>query len=319
MLVGTGQNRCSKRCLCKHRMKIKCFCLITCGETMESKTVIQRYMNLSKFLYLLQNSALFFPKMSIFDDQLEGGLTATDYLKNSNDMAIFDMTINAIMPPCGESPAQREERLSANDLAHKELDNATFITPFGEYLKSDVQTIFPKCREYIYVSCWHHSDFECSAMWQLYGAEKNAVCIFTSIEKLEQQVIHNELFDNLNFEDVNYIDHAKAKFGSNCLEPFISKSLSFSFEKELRIVVFDSKINLDNVRVNEVSGVNIEIHSLQKLIDKVVVSPSSDSWFKSCIENLCNSYGLNIDVEMSSLKRKPINDFFDALPSVMPR
>lgn len=285
---------------------------------MESETVIQRYMNLSKFIYLLQNSTLFLPKMSIFDDQLEGGLTAIDYLGNSDELDIFELAM-ASLPVCGESAEKRETRLNSNKLVQQEIDNKKFITPFGEYLKSDVQTIFPKCREHLYVSCWHRSHFECSAMWQLYGAEKNSVCIFTSVEKLEQLVIPNELFDNLKFKDVNYIDHAKAKFGSNCLEPFISKSLSFSFEKELRIVVFDSKINLDNVGVNEVSGVNIGIRSLQELIDKVIVSPSSDSWFKSCVENLCDRYGLKIDVEMSSLKRKPINNFFDALQNVMPR
>lgn len=187
------------------------------------------------------------------------------------------------------------------------------MTPFGEYLKSDMQTVFPKCREYLYVSCWHRSYFECSAMWQLYGAEKNSVCIFTSIEKLEQLVIPNELFDNLKLEDVNYIDHAKAKFGSNCLEPFISKSLSFSFEKELRIVAFDSEINLGNVGVNEVSGINIGIRSLSELIDRVVVSPNSDSWFKDCVQKLCNEYGLGIEVKMSSLKRERNESFLGAM------
>ena len=54
------------------------FYLMLRGEGMESETVIQRYMNLSKFIYLLQNSTLFLPKMSIFDDQLDGGLTAID-------------------------------------------------------------------------------------------------------------------------------------------------------------------------------------------------------------------------------------------------
>ncbi|MCP1599906.1 hypothetical protein J2S82_001863 [Aeromonas caviae] len=279
---------------------------------MESKTVLQRYMNLSKFIYLLQNSTLFLPKMSIFDDQLEGGLTAIDYLGNSNEPDIFELAM-ASLPVYGESAEKREKRLNSNNFVQQEIDNKKIITPFGEYLKSDVQSIFPKCREYLYVSCWHRSYFECSAMWQLYGAEKNSVCIFTSIEKLEQLVIPNELFDNLKLEDVNYIDHAKAKFGSNCLEPFISKSLSFSFEKELRIVAFDSEINLGNVGVNEVSGINIGIRSLSELIDRVVVSPNSDSWFKDCVQKLCNEYGLGIEVKMSSLKRERNESFLGAM------
>ncbi|MCK2084784.1 hypothetical protein HB860_12670 [Aeromonas sp. 3925] len=279
---------------------------------MEPKNVIQRYMNLSKFLYLLQNSTLFLPKMSIFDDQLEGGLTATDYLNKSNEPGILELTMN-FLPVYGESAEQREKRLNVNEFSKQKLDNAKFMTPFGEYLKSDTQTVFPKCREYLYVSCWHRSYFECSAMWLLYGAEKNSVCIFTSIEKLEQQIIHNELLDNLKLEDVNYIDHAKAQFGSNCLDPFLSKSLPFSFEKELRIVAFDSKTDLARVEQNEKAGVNIRIHSLPKLIDRVVVSPNSDSWFKDCIQKLCNEYGLGIEVEMSSLKRERNESFLGAM------
>ena len=130
---------------------------------------------------------------------------------------------------------------------------------------------------------------------------------------LEQQVIHNELFDNLKLEDVNYIDHAKAKFGSNCLEPFISKSLSFSFEKELRLVAFDSKIDLARIEQNEKVGVNIRIRSLSELIDRVVVSPNSDSWFKDCVQKLCNEYGLGIEVKMSSLKRERNESFLGAM------
>jgi hypothetical protein len=250
--------------------------------------------------------------MSIFDDQLEGGLTAIDYLDKSNESDILDLTM-ASLPVYGESAEQREKRLNANEFSQQEIDNKTFITPFGEYLKSEIQTVFPKCREYIYVSCWHRSDFECSAMWQLYGAEKNAVCIFTSIEKLEQQIIHDEFLGNLKFESVNYIDHGKAQFGSNCLEPFLSKSLPFSFEKELRIVVFDSKTDLARVEKNEKTGVNIKINSLPELIARVVVSPNSDSWFKDCVQKLCNEYGLGIEVKMSSLKRERNESFWEAM------
>lgn len=279
---------------------------------MESGNIIQRYMNLSKFLCLLQNNSLFLPKMSVFDDHLEGGLTATDYLEASNDIAIVDLTIDWL-PVYGETTEQRKERIRVNKSVQQKLDKGKFITPFGEYLKSDIQTVFPKCREYIYVSCWHRSAFECNAMWQLYGAEKNSVCIFTSIEKLEQQLIHSESLDNLKLEKVNYIDHAKAKFGSDCLDPFLSKALPFSFEKEQRIVAFDSKINLNNVGVNKSSGVNIEINSLRELIDEIVVSPNSDSWFKDCVQKLCNEYGLGIEVKMSSLKRERNESFLGAM------
>ena len=149
----TVQNRSYRMFYAGVLWRVKTFNLIAYGDIMGSGSVIQRYMNLSKFLYLLQNSTLFLPKMSIFDDHLEGGLTASDYLKNANDAAVFDIGVNRFMSPCGETPTQREDRLRANDLAMQELNNKKFITPFGEYYKNDIQTVFPKCREYIYGRC----------------------------------------------------------------------------------------------------------------------------------------------------------------------
>ncbi|HIF9389000.1 TPA: hypothetical protein ACX6R5_000854 [Photobacterium damselae] len=280
---------------------------------MESEIIIQRYMNLSKFLFLLQNSSLFLPKMSIFDDQLEGGLTANDYLKKSNDADILDLSLNGFLPVSNETSKEREERLkNANSLV-QQLKKSTFDTPFGSYLKDDVQDIFPKCREHIYVSCWHRSSFECSAMWQLYGAERNSVCIFTTAGKLNQQLLDKSSTYKMQLEEVHYLDHAVASFDERAIHPFVSKSLSFSFEKELRLVAYNPCTDIASSGNNNLPGIKIGIRSLSELIDKIIVSPDSESWFKECIENLCRQYNLNVEVEKSSLSRERTESFWSAM------
>lgn len=251
--------------------------------------------------------------MSVFDDHLEGGLTANDYLDKTNELAIFDLAINGYLPIDKETTEERKKRLAHVELKHQELRAEKFVTPFGSFLKDDVRKIFPICREWIYVSCWHLSEFESSAMWQLYGVERNSICIFTTVEKLNNQIAHDESVDTVKLENVHYLDHATAKFSSDPLKPFTSKALPFSFEKELRIIALNSKVDLTKFTTNKDNGINIKINSLSELIDKIVISPNAESWFKECVQNLCNQYGLHAPVEISSLRRERIETMWSAI------
>ena len=280
---------------------------------MKSEDIIQRYMNLPKFMYLLQENSLFLPKMSIFEDKLEGGLTARSYLETSNDAKIFDLAMNYDSPAVGGESALRKVRLNNSTNIKKQLHERTFESPFGTYPCDDAQKLFPRCREWLYVSCWHRSPYECSAMWQLYGEDKNAICILTTVDKLNKQLIRPDNIDTLELRDVAYIDHANAKFDKDKLTPFLSKSLPFNFEKELRIVGFDSNLNLNDSDENNKKGINVEVKSLPQLIDSIIISPNSDSWFAKAIQKLCNEFKLDITVQTSSLRIERTENLFMAI------
>lgn len=280
---------------------------------MESTVILQRYMNLPKFMYLLQEGALFLPKMSIFEDHLEGGLTARDYLSTSNDVAILDIAINGFWPAADESAENRSKLLDQAKLIQQELRLRTFETPFGSYKRDDIDKVFSRCREWLYVSCWHKSPHECSAMWSLYGADKNSVCIFTSEDKLRDQIqLANEV-DTVTFQDVKYLDHKRASLGNECLAPFFAKALPFSFEKELRVISYNSTIDLNITAKNSASGERLSIKSLSELIDKIVVSPKADPWFFKSIQKLCSEHGLNVEIQESSLRTERVENFYGAL------
>lgn len=275
-------------------------------------SILQRYMNLPKFMYLLQESALFLPKMSIFEDHLEGGLTAKDYLATSNDAAIFDVAINGFWPASNETADARMRRLEQAEFALKELHLRTFETPFGPYNCEDVEKIFSLCREWLYVSCWHKSTYECSAMWSLYGADKNSVCIFTTEEKLRSQIQTGSDANVVMLQEVKYLDHQSACMGNNYLSPFVSKALPFSFEKELRIISYNPKTDLNTAGRNSASGERLQIKSLSQLIDKIVVSPKADAWFFESVQRLCFSHGLNVEIKKSSLQENRVESFYEA-------
>lgn len=264
-------------------------------------------------MYLLQESALFLPKMSIFEDHLEGGLTAKDFLSTSNDAAILDIAVNGLWPATDEAIESRTKRLEQAESIQQNLQLRTFETPFGSYKCDDIEKIFSRCREWLYVSCWHRSPHECSAMWSLYGADNSSVCIFTTEEKLRSQAQPENEVNVITLQDVKYLDHKSATLDKNNLAPFIAKALPFSFEKELRIVSYNSETDLNIATKNSASGEKLLIKSLSQLIDKIVVSPKVDPWFFESIQRLCSMYGLNVEVKESSLRAKRVESFYGAL------
>lgn len=269
-------------------------------------------MNLPKFIYLLQESALFLPKMSVFEDHLEGGLTARDYFTYSNDAARIDIGMNALWPLADETIEDGNARRSQAESSLQILKNRTFETPFGPYKCDDAESIFSRCREWIYVNCWHKSPHECSAMWSLYGADNNSVCVFTTVDKLREQIESNNDKNVIELHDVKYINHQSAHLDGNYLSPFTAKSLPFSFEKELRIISYDPRVDLNIAAKNTSVGNKLLIKSLPQLIDEIVISPNSDPWFFDSIHRLCSAHKLNVRIVKSSLSKNRIESFHEA-------
>ncbi|MGL4604676.1 MAG: DUF2971 domain-containing protein [Iodobacter sp.] len=279
---------------------------------MKSIATLQRYMNLPKFMYLLQENALFLPKMSIFEDHLEGGLTAKDYISTSNDSAAIDAALNICWPTADKSIESRNKRLEQTEAIIKKLKDNTFETPFGSYKCDDIDKTLSQCREWLYVSCWHKSPHECSAMWSLYGADKNSICIFTTEDKLLSQIKTESSNNVITLQDVKYLNHGNEYLDKSNLAPFVTKALPFSFEKELRIIYYDPGTDLNTSKINTASGKKLQIKSLSKLIDKIVVSPKADSWFFDSIQGLCSAYDMRVEIKESSLRTKRIENFNEA-------
>ncbi|WP_146157128.1 DUF2971 domain-containing protein [Shewanella morhuae] len=274
--------------------------------------ILQRYMDLPKFVSLLQTKSIYLAKMAAFDDALEGGLTVSDFFKVSNAPKTFDFAFNLAWPSYNESQDEREERSTAAHKAQNELRERKFETLFGVYQCDEAEQLFPICKQWLYVSCWHQSPHECSAMWKIYGSDKNSVCIFTTVEKLKASIATSNLFKNIDFREVNYISHIDHEFSIDPISPFIAKSKPYTFENEFRVVAWNENIDLTMSSVNSEVGALLGV-KLETLIDKIVVSPYSDPWFKNSVKQLCNELGVSVDVIDSEIRMEPIKGFYDAL------
>lgn len=119
-------------------------------------------------------------------------------------------------------------------------------------------------------------------------------------------------FPNIEFHDVNYISHGVDKLCDNPLAPFIAKSKPYSFEKEYRVIAWNADTDLYSKKINGINGELVGI-AIDRLIDKLVISPFADDFFKQSVIELCSIYGLSVDVVDSELKTTPIRTIFDAL------
>lgn len=275
-------------------------------------TVVQRYMDLSKFLYLVTEQALFLPKISAFEDQLEGGLSWEDYFRNSNDAPILDLALNGMWPPAEESAAERLARIARCDQLKKEIKLREFETPWGFYKCEDLPKVLENIREWMYVSCWHQSPYECIGMWKLYGGGGNSVCIFTSKEQIEEQLLNPSENIGFHLRSVSYKSYLERGENSDLWEPYFSKIPSFSFEKEIRLVGFEKEKDL-TIDKNSEPGLKINIPDLKKFINKIVISPYADPWFLNLIKDLTCRLGMNFEILKSELQDKPVKDIYAAM------
>lgn len=81
----------------------------------------------------------------------------------------------------------------------------------------------------------------------------------------------------------------------------------------MRAVSWPNDINLRVHCENSGPGQFAEIRNLGDLIDKVVISPSSDTLFRSTVEKLCKREKLTLKIEDSALRRGPPRGFYHAL------
>lgn len=247
------------------------------------ETKLWRYMDLAKFLSVLEMSSLFFTRIDHFKDPYEGALGVL-----SNEKAWLDENLAII------KKVRRGEYLN---LSEKELQ---------EIVKKEFDEVRQGEREFrtsYYVNCWHASDFESEAMWQLYTKDnKQGVAIQTTFERL-----YNALYDsvNLDFGLVNYIDFKKYNNGAsnNKLDSYAAlwcKRESFAHEREFRVMIQDMRKTAFRDRDKYLKV------DINQLVENIYISPEADKWFVDLINDIItNRYHLDLNVIQSELTQQP--------------
>ena len=242
-----------------------------------------RYMNFAKFIYLIHNKKLYFPRADCLDDKYEG----------SYSKQLYEISRGILIESAGKTS--------------------------NEGLHETTKTI----RESAYVSCWTKSKYESMAHWDIYGEKYSVAIettVGTLKTQLNGERANSGIYCFLEkeIESVEYVDHHSIDTSlarellKNSKNPLKKKNVAFRYEEEVRVIYsylhqslakkdFDSKLG---------TGIDVDIEPYI-LIRRIIVSPRSDNWFYALVVDLMSNYKLSERVEYSKLHVTPYQEVFD--------
>ena len=159
------------------------------------------------------------------------------------------------------------------------------------------------------VNCWHESEYESAAMWDLYARTSDGIAIRTDGKSLRESLYGSEEAQHIYLGRVKYIDYDTHRDEWNdSLIPFMHKRKHFEHEREVRAVIqkFPSNdgvtqdLSEDICEIGEYYEVDISI-----LIDEVVVTPYAQDWFLELTKSIAGRYNLEAPLSRSALAAVP--------------
>ncbi|MEA9985663.1 hypothetical protein [Subtercola sp. RTI3] len=236
----------------------------------EGDVVVWRYMDLARFMSILESKTLNFTRADFMADKWEGSY----------------------------SYANVEQRPGR----------------YGEHFEmmiKDAEARLDGSRKTMFLNCWHVSNEESAAMWDIYQREGRGVAIKTTWGRLTSSLKGNV---GVYGAYVNYVDY-KTTFISETttFDPFLHKRLSFAHEKEARLIFMEMKvgqIEMPHGPENAILGyydpafpVPIDV---EELIEVVYIAPDTPSWISDLVTSIVKTYGYEFTVRQSDLANDPI-------------
>ena len=251
--------------------------------------VLWRYMDFTKFVSLLDRSALFFARADKLGDPFEGAVSVKNkelrvrsYVEGLSDFETLLLQV--------QFPGKDMHEIS-EDRAH------------------DWMKFLKRQRQFTLISCWHESIHESAAMWRLYARATDGIAIRTDFSSLKQSLISSE---DIFIGKVNYVDYEHHQIPEhNLFYPYLHKRQDFKHEEEVRAITTTYPKSVEEVHqppdICDV-GRHYEV-DLSFLIKAVVVAPYADDWFLELVQSVVvNRYKLELPVVRSNLAQKPIWD-----------
>lgn len=151
-----------------------------------------------------------------------------------------------------------------------------------------------------YICCFTMNKSENYAMWKSYLMDKEGVAIQSTLKQLQESFEDTDE-ETISIGVVNYYDSVENFVGgSNPFKVFLQKRHFYNNENELRAIM----IKTSNRRETTEKGIFVPV-IIDKIINKVVLSPHSSEAFEKRIKLLCAQKGLGDIVTRSKLEELP--------------
>lgn len=234
-------------------------------DTPGDDAVLWRYMDFTKFVSLLETSALHFARADKLGDPFEGA----------------------------RSPMNRVIR----PLLYGDKIPAESFEWFDNYSR--------ELRAYTFVSCWHESAHESAALWKLYAHDSQGVAVKTSCSGLkgcfstDDTIYIGRLryvdFDQTPIPERNSLAPFTYKRQEFAHEHEVRAVIRHEPNEELLCT---------EGRTSSDGGLYYRA-SLDTLIREVRIAPYAPDWYADLVRRVTKARGLSASVEPSSLSREP--------------
>ena len=230
------------------------------GDELNDNQKLWRYMDLSKFISLIEKESLWLARADTFRDKHEGRFPdeMRTIIKKAYDG--FNDDSNSVV---------------------KDADD------FQDYLRKNT-----------FISCWHKNFDENMIMWEIYGKDTNAIAIQTTVKKILVPIDKLEttpyFMHSLMLKNVIYKRADEIKGALPYEECFFIKRPHFDFEKEVRISL-DTYCRINPTK-NTPLGHYLPV-VINELIEKILIHPDSPDWFMGVIKSVIEKYDLHAQVE----------------------
>lgn len=230
--------------------------ILQIGDDLKEEQILWRYMDLAKFISLLEQNALWLARADTFKDQHEGRFP--DEMRKLIEKAYKGFDDN--------DPSQVKD---ADD--------------FQDYLVKNT-----------FISCWHKNFDENMVMWEIYGKDNNAVAIQTSVGNIKKNIDASNLKGHsLILKSVAYQKSDEIADLLRYEDCFFRKRPHFSFENEVRISL--DTYSPFKPSKSSPYGYKIPIY-INGLIEKILVHPDCSDWFLEVINSITNKYDIEAPV-----------------------
>ena len=239
----------------------------TLFELPPDDALLWRYMDITKFLSLLNFQALFFARSDKLGDPFEGSFSK----------------VNVSLRP-------HIYRFDA--------------IPDAEEHFSNFYRIMRRFRQFVVVNCWHWNQYESAAMWNRYAKDNYGLALRTDCKSLSRCLAVNR---NVKIGKVKYLDYSTTFIQeSDPMAPFMCKRKSFAHEAEVRAVIRLGSLNNAARNPAPCDTGILQPVDVESLVKEIVVSPQSPDWFVELVQAIVAKYDFRIPVHRSSLDEDPV-------------
>lgn len=218
--------------------------------------MLWRYMDLSKFISMLDSNAIWLARTDTVKDKHEG--------RFPDDMKRMIIDAYRSFPDTDESPV-------------KDADD------FQDYLVKNT-----------FISCWHRNFDESMVMWEIYGGNNSSIALQTTVGKIHLNTDTSKLHGHsLIMKKIDYKNADEIQGEIKYEECFFRKRRHYSYENEVRISL--DTYNRYLPTKDAPYGYSLPC-KLDLIIEGILAHPDCSDWFLKVVNSICGKYGVHVPV-----------------------